>query len=146
MIRLRAHTLLCLQGFRGKGYSPEFVRNLSSIHGNLSENPETLVEVVDMPDAVCGACPHQEASGCTLNGPLSEDEMRKQDRHVLALLDLHAGARVEWSEILNRIRASVTGSSLPSICGQCRWLPLGYCREGIDRLRDTQNNFLLGDG
>jgi hypothetical protein len=140
VIRIRAHTLLCLQGFRGKGYSPEFVRNLSTIHGNLFENPETFVEVVDMPDAVSGACPHQEASGCALNGPLSEEEMCLQDRHVLALLDLQAGARVQWSEVLNRIRASLTGASLPAICGQCRWLPLGYCREGIDRLREDTNN------
>ena len=136
MIRIRAHTLLCLQGFRGKGYSPEFVRNLSKIHGTLFENPETWVEVVDMPDAVCGACPHQEVSGCALNGPLSEEQMRLQDTHVLALLDLQAGSHVQWGEILNRIRVSVRGTSLPGICGQCRWLPLGFCREGIDRLRE----------
>ena len=41
-------------------------------------------------------------------------------------------------EVLDRIRASVKGSHLPGICGSCRWLPLGYCRDGIDQLREGQ--------
>jgi hypothetical protein len=40
-----------------------------------------------------------------------------------------------WGDILDRIRTSLTGESLTDICGQCRWLSLGYCREGIDQLR-----------
>jgi len=34
----------------------------------------------------------------------------------------------------------VKGSDLPGICGSCRWLPLGYCRDGIDKLRSGQVN------
>ncbi len=135
MVRLRAHTLLCLQGFRGLGYSQAFVQNLSHIHQTLMHNPETIVEVVDAPDTVCAACPHQQSSGCTLNGEQSEEGMREQDRHVMTLLGIESGGRKRWREILERIRLSVRGSDLPDICGQCRWLPLGYCREGIDRLR-----------
>lgn len=134
-IRLRGHTLLCLQGFRGKGYSPEFVDNLSRIHRELSGSREQVVEVVDTPDAVCGACPHQAPSGCSLNGETSEKEIQAQDRQVLAILGLRRDERVTWGEILDRITRSVSGSDLPQICGQCRWLPLGYCRDGIERLR-----------
>jgi uncharacterized protein len=137
-MRIRGHTLLCLQGFRGKGYSQDFVDNLSQIHEILAAHPEICVEVVDTPDAVCGACPHRQVSGCSLNGEQSEEEMHKQDHHVLGLLGLEPGVRVHWSLILDRIRASVTGDDLPSICGQCRWLPLGYCREGIDGLREQE--------
>lgn len=134
-VRLRAHTLLCLQGFRGEGYSPSFIDNLARIHRVLAEHPEQWVEVVDAPDTVCGACPHLALSGCSLNGDGFEEIMQAQDRHVLRLLGLSAGIRVRWSEILDRIRTAITGDSLPSICGQCRWLPLGYCRDGIERLR-----------
>src|SRR2546423_2260913 len=49
-VRLRAHTLLCLQGFRGEGYSPSFIDNLARIHRDLIEHPEQWVEVVDAPD------------------------------------------------------------------------------------------------
>jgi hypothetical protein len=138
-MRIRAHTLLCIQGFRGAGYSPEFVDNLSRIHETLSAQPQIWVEIVDTTDAICGACPHGQSAGCTLNGPLSEADMQHQDRHVLSRLGLEAGMRIQWGEILNRIRTStITGASLPGICGQCRWLPLGYCREGIDRLRQKR--------
>ena len=61
--------------------------------------------------------------------------MQAQDRHVLALLGLQAGMTVRWREVLERIGQAVRGDDLPDICGQCRWLPLGYCREGIDLLR-----------
>ena len=135
-VRLRGHTLLCLQGFRGEGYSPKFVENMASVHQLLTEQQETWVEVLASPDVVCGACPHQQTSGCTLNGDRSEEEMRDQDLVVLEKLDLEAGSHVRWGEILERIRRSVGGDDLPSICGKCRWLPLGYCREGINQLRN----------
>lgn len=134
-IRIRAHTLLCLQGFRGEGYSPGFVENMAVIHRTLAEHPETVVEVRTTPDVMCGACPHHRAIGCTLKGEGSEQEMNDQDGVVLRKLGLEAEARVTWREILERIRHSVSGDDLPSICGTCRWLPLGYCREGIERLR-----------
>lgn len=136
-VRLRAHTLLCLQGFRGEGYSPGFVDNLARIHRDLNEHPERWVQVVEEPDTVCAACPHRAQSGCTLNGEGFEQEMQAQDRLVLARLGLQAGAVVQWREILARIAGSIAGADLPEICGQCRWLPLGYCREGVDRLRQA---------
>ncbi|NGZ11675.1 MAG: DUF1284 domain-containing protein [Nitrospira sp. LK70] len=56
-LRLRSHTLLCLQGFRGEGYSPGFVANMTGIHQTLWNQPEATVQVVASPDAVCAACP-----------------------------------------------------------------------------------------
>lgn len=135
MIRLRGHTLLCLQGFRGEGYSPAFVDNLASIHRSLQENPEQTVELLDGPDAVCGACPHRVPSGCSIDGDASEESMSKQDQEVLARLGLMVGDRVSWAEVLDQIARSVTGEQLPAICGECRWLSLGYCAEGITHLR-----------
>ena len=136
-IRLRGHTLLCLQGFRGEGYSPEFVTNMAAIHQALTSDPNRQIEVIASPDAVCGACPHRQFSGCTLNGERSEEEMVEQDREVTRRLGLTEGDRLRWSDLLKRIRNSVSGEDLPSICGSCRWLPLGYCREGINRLREA---------
>jgi hypothetical protein len=135
LLRLRGHTLLCLQGFRGLGYSPGFVENLSAVHRGLAANPEILVEVVDAPDVVCGACPHEAGLGCTLNGDGTEAGMKAQDQAVLGLLGLRPGDRLRWAEVQQRIGRFIQGSDLPTICGQCRWLSLNYCRDGIDRLR-----------
>lgn len=134
-IRIRAHTLLCLQGFRGEGYSAGFVENMAAIHQRLADDPSQWVEIMDAPDAMCGACPHLLPTGCSLHGEGSEPHMQVQDHDVRARLGLHVGDRLPWADILDRIRTSLTGESLTHICGQCRWLSLGYCRDGIDRLR-----------
>jgi len=134
-IRVRGHTLLCLQGFRGEGYSPEFVSNMAAIHQELTGSPDRQIEVIASPDAVCAACPHRQSSGCTINGERSEEEMIEQDYEVIRRLGLKAGDRLRWEELIERIRGSVNGDELASICGRCRWLPLGYCRAGITRLR-----------
>ena len=134
-IALRGHTLLCLQGFRGEGYSAEFVDNLAAIHETLRQHPERLVKVVEEPDRVCQACPHHAMAACQLNGEQSEIAMRNQDHTVLMRLGLHPGQEVPWQDILDRIRDQVSGADLPDICGRCHWLPLGYCREGIEALK-----------
>ena len=134
-IPIRAHTLLCLQGFRGEGYSAEFVDNMAAIHQRLADDPAQWVEIKDAPDAMCGACPHLLPMGCSLHGTESEPHMQAQDHDVLVRLGLHVGDRLPWADILDRIRTSLTGESLTNICGQCRWLSLGYCRDGIERLR-----------
>ena len=134
-IRIRAHTLLCLQGFRGEGYDPAFVENMAMVDQTLTMHPDIVVEVLASPDVLCAASPHHRTDACTLNGEDSEQDMRQQDGVVLAKLGLQSGDHVTWREILQRIRRAVIGDELPSICGSCRWLPFGYCREGIERLR-----------
>jgi hypothetical protein len=135
-VPLRAHNLLCLLGYRGVGYSPGFVAEMTSVHETLSRDPETLVEVRTRPDRLCSACPHL-AGGCTLGGPEHEAHMRAQDEDVAARLGLRGGDVVPWREILARVRASVRGADLPAICTTCPWLPLGWCAAGIEEVRSA---------
>ena len=122
------------------GYSTDFVGNMSAIHRTLTEHPESVIEILDSPDVVCEACPHRRLAGCTLNGDESEHEMAAQDHAVLQRLELRVGDRLSWQEILVRIRASIQPGELPIICGKCRWLPFGFCREGIERLHRSSPN------
>ncbi len=135
---VRAHTLLCLQGFRGEGYSPAFVENMGAMHRRLSTDPNLPVLVLARPDAICSACPHLQADGCHLKGAGFEAAMQRQDRAVMARLGIVEGEILPWGEILRRIAARAEGADLDAICGACPWLPLGYCREGIDALRLVQ--------
>ena len=132
--QIRGHTLLCLQGFRGEGYSPAFVANMTKIHAALLGNPDQLVTPIASPDEICASCPHLNG-GCTLRGPQSEGEMIAQDRVVLQRLGLVENQAVTWRHVLQRISATTAGKDLSTICGACPWLPLGYCAEGIDRLK-----------
>jgi uncharacterized protein len=134
-ITIRGHTLLCLQGFRGKGYSPDFVENLVEINNALVQSSDTPVRVMAMPDDICLACPNLKMNGCNLKGPGFENLMRSQDRVVMSRLGIQEGETFSWHEILERIGQRMRGDMLPSICGDCPWLPLGYCQEGIEELR-----------
>ncbi len=136
---VRAHTLLCLQGFRGEGYSPPFVGKMGAIHRRLSAEPKRPVQVIARPDEICNACPHLHPDGCRLKGPGFEEAMKQQDRAVMARLGITEGETLPWGEILCRIAARVEGGDLDEICGACPWLPLRYCREGIDALRLVQH-------
>jgi uncharacterized protein len=131
---IRGHMLLCLQGFRGEGYSPGFVENMAAIHTRLGKEPEIKVRMTDTPDHICEACPNLKG-GCTLRGPDFEQHIVSQDRHVLSLLGLKVGEEVTWTKVLNRIGLTMRGEMLGEICGGCQWLSLGYCQEGIERLR-----------
>ena len=131
-MRLRAHNLLCIQGFVGKGYSPEFVANMTRVVESLG--PGAPVTVVDEPDVLCEACPNLAASGCTLGGAGAEKGIVSQDRDVLRRLGLAAGEEVAWGEIVALIRARVAPDDLDDICGTCPWLPLGHCKKALEVL------------
>ena len=136
-IPIRAHTLLCLQGFRGEGYSPEFIQNMAQIHAYLQKNPKALVTPIMAPDIFCKSCPNLASSGCTLHGEGTEQSMGLQDQDVLQRLHLKPSHPIPWQNILEKIKSYITGSDLPKICGKCPWLPLGYCKEGMDTLRHS---------
>ena len=132
-MRLRAHNLLCIQGYVGKGYDAAFVANMTRVVNSLDD--ATPVTVVAAPDALCTACPHLQESGCALHGAETETGIVQQDRDVLKRLAIRDGETLPWGEILGRIARSVAPGDLDSICGACPWLPLGHCAEGLDKLR-----------
>ncbi|MGQ0615138.1 MAG: DUF1284 domain-containing protein [Planctomycetaceae bacterium] len=134
---LRGHNLLCIQGFVGKGYDAAFTRNMSAIVEALRRDSSLRVTVADAPDRLCSACPNLTGAGCALHGPGTERGIVHQDRDVLARLGLAVGATVPWREVLERILRSVAPDDLDAICGACPWLPLGHCKEGLQRLRAT---------
>ena len=77
---LRWHHLICLLGFRGLGYSREYVANMSKIVGQLRSSPETLIEIASKPDDMCVPCPS-----------LKERVMRNRDCAVMEKLNVVVG-------------------------------------------------------
>jgi hypothetical protein len=133
-VRIRAHNLLCIQGFVGKGYSPGFVANMTAVIASLDDDAE--VTVAADPDVLCAACPNLEESGCALHGEGTEEGIVRQDRDVIARLGLAEGEAYRWGEIVSRIAERVAPADLDDICGSCPWLPLGVCKVGLGKLRD----------
>ncbi|MBL9085997.1 MAG: DUF1284 domain-containing protein [Planctomycetia bacterium] len=134
-VPIRAHNLLCLLGYRGRGYDDAFVERMTDVHRTLTADPGTPVQVLVRPDRLCDACPHLRTDGCSLGGRGHEAHMRAQDLDVVRRLGLEEGQVLPWREILERVARHVRGSDLPTICTTCPWLGLGWCAEGVERVR-----------
>ena len=130
-IPIRAHALLCLQGFRGKGYSPGFVKRMAEVATQVRQHPEQLVQVIASSDTFCKVCPHED-DGCTLGGEGHETHIRAQDADILERLDIEAGTILPYQSIVRRLSVRIQGFELGGICTTCPWLPLGWCAEGLD--------------
>lgn len=135
-MKLRAHHLICILGFKGLGYSQEYVDNMTKIVGQLRSSPESLVEIASKPDDICAPCPFLGEKGCQERGPESEELVRNRDLAVMERLNIVAGDKIAWAEVKERIRSSISPEDLADICQDCQWLAQGYCVEGLRGLRD----------
>jgi hypothetical protein len=133
-LSVRGHHLLCMLGFRGLGYSAEFVVSMRAVvDAFLSEPPPTVRVVVDA-DAICSACPHLKEGACARRDS-SEQRVRAKDRAVLDALGVEPGQRLPASELRARVAERVTVATLDSLCARCSWWGHGYCAEGLEKLR-----------
>ena len=132
LVTLRGHHLLCLHGFRGLGYSPEFVSNMWLVRDTLANAPDVEVEVTTSPDDICSVCPHLRDGGCAREGKESETRTRDKDTAVLARLSLAPGDRMP-SGGLFALTAERFSNGIEDLCSLCKWFPLGWCAEGIGR-------------
>src|SRR5262245_55501885 len=52
-VPIRAHNLLCLLGYRGRGYDANFIARMTAVHRQLRADPETRVQVLTSADTFC---------------------------------------------------------------------------------------------
>lgn len=133
---LRAHHLLCLLGFRGEGYSDDFAFNMSQVLLELRDSPLSMIQIATSPDCICELCPHLIEGACQQRGPQSEETIRHRDLAAMAKLGLVTGDELPWAGVEDRIRTRLKIEDFQHICGDCQWLPLGYCAEGLKALKD----------
>jgi len=131
-LTIRGHHLLCILGFRGKGYSEKFVANMERIVEQYQGNPKLKIEVVDYCDDICRACPHLAGKICRQSEG-SADRLEAMDRDILDRLGLASGQLVTVEKIVERLKDRIKAHHLTEICRDCRWLSLGYCHEGLKR-------------
>lgn len=130
-IELSAHHALCVHGFRGMGYSADFVASLSAVVARLRDVPSTPVRVRIGSDAVCRACPSLSSGGCMRYG----QSVVRQDARVAERLGVVQGEEMPWSDLRQRVRDTVAPEDLTDLCGGCPWLEYGVCAEGLRELR-----------
>jgi len=94
--KLRGHHLICLNFFRGEGYSEEFIKNICEVI------KKEKVEIVAGPDDVCEKCPYLLDGKCASN-EYTDEMILVQDREALRVLGFKPGMLVDWKMISSRL-------------------------------------------
>ena len=120
IIRLRPHHALCLRHFAGKGYSEEFVKNMTQLHRRLNSGARQMVQIIMHRDSICGPCPHEHNGVCD-----TEEKVRALDRGVAEACGLRSGQWLPWSELCELIDQYVMPDGImPQVCRVCEWYEL----------------------
>ena len=132
-LEIRAHHFLCILGFRGLGYSQEFIVRMGKVVEELSSNSTLPITFIAECDIICASCPHNKENKC-LKRADSEWKVKNHDLEVLRRLGFEVGAQMSAGEAWARIKARISVRDISEICRDCEWLELGYCAEGLERL------------
>jgi len=93
---LRGHHLICLNFFRGEGYSEEFIENLYAVI------KKEKLEIVTGADNVCMKCPYLKDEKCN-SSDYTDEKIHYQDKEALRLLELRSGSIVDWKMIASKL-------------------------------------------
>ena len=119
--KIRAHHGVCLYFFQGKGYSGEFVENMSRMKAILEKNPE--ISLMDSPDDICAACPNRLTENCA-------EKASRYDREVLRRCGLSAGDTLPYRDFSENVIETILRPGLrAAICGDCQWSSLCHWEE-----------------
>lgn len=134
---LRGHHLLCMLGFRGLGYDENFVLNMDAIINKLISEQDMLIKVVDNVDNICDKCPNNVDGTC--KNEYYPGSIKEMDNVVLKILGIEEGSELEYREILLKLKKSMNEEDMDKICENCKWQNLGYCKEGLKKLKESIN-------
>ncbi len=123
---LRPHHLLCIQNYRGRGYSAGFHEKMSAVISKLKSSDGAAVKLIDGADDLCMACPHLQDGSCESESPDCFDRL------VCARTGAAPGDTFIWKLPLNRFDDSPDGFQVPAMsrelleecCPGCSWLEL----------------------
>ncbi|EWG12819.1 DUF1284 domain-containing protein [Cytobacillus firmus] len=132
MYKLRGHHLFCLLGYRGMGYSQEYVENMTRIHQTLRDNPRTWIQLVKGPDYLCAKYPNSGEYHC------EHDDIYERDAVILEKLGLNIGQILYWQDIESNIQKYALPSDIQTVCETCSWRSYGVCEEGIRDILEGQ--------
>ena len=125
-IKLRPHHLLCTQGYSGKGYSDNFVENMTTITKRLQSNENVIIDIVFSTDDICKYCPKMVGVDlCEDN-----DKVKRFDKKVIDYFGIKEKSYI-YKEIIKIINSQMTISMMNDICFECSWYAISACKKTI---------------
>ena len=120
-IKIRAHHLLCMQGFQGYGYSDAFTEHLGKIVTQFREKPDTRIALTAACDEICSGCPHQVHGRCQMDAE-SDSRIRAMDTAILTKMQTEPGSCGTIAKMFQQAGQTFpTKASVTDICGDCQW-------------------------
>lgn len=122
-VELRAHHLLCLLTYVGKGYSPEFTANYDAVAVRLSAGEDVLV--VAGPDDICAPLLGQVDAHCWRDSVELRDERAAEDLTTLLGRPVCPGSSIKLGpDLLAQMRAAFASDVTRRACSRCAWADL----------------------
>lgn len=113
--KIRAHHGMCLCFFRGKGYSDDFIRNMTDRKRELMRNP--VICITRQADIICAICPNNADGVCT-----AEEKVAEYDRQVMTRCNLSEGDCMPFLDFERLVRERILFcDKRKEICGNCQW-------------------------
>ena len=122
MTKLRPHHLLCTQGYRGKGYSKEFVENMTEIVRTI-KNEKVQVQLIFSEDDICSKCPNLSE-----NNICKSNTVNMIDNKVIKYFELEEKV-YEYESLIRYIKSHITRKIMDDICGNCEWYSISKCKK-----------------
>lgn len=120
MIYLRAHHLLCLLTYIGKGYTPAFVRNYDEIAHRLDAGE--AIEITSEPDDICAPIACDLAEHCHGVSVRNRDALAARDVGALLGMEIVPGTTLTLTtERLAQMRAAFAEGAIRNACVGCEW-------------------------
>jgi hypothetical protein len=119
---LRAHHVMCVTTFAGKGYSSGFVQEMTRIWRAIRAGTVARVRVTAEADPVCNACPHlqdvENPESCRFHASVAS-----RDRRMIEAMGWTEGQPVDLVQALDVVHESHT-ELMARVCTGCEWVPI----------------------
>ena len=124
-MKLRAHHLLCIPMYQGKGYSEGFCSHMEDMIGRIKAGEAEFL-ISASPDDICAGCPHL----CSDSGGLACEEEKKisqKDMELTMRWKMQGGRVYKRPEMKNMVIQNMSEEVFRHSCGNCEWLEKGLC-------------------
>jgi hypothetical protein len=119
-VRLRAHHLLCLLTYVGKGYSPAFTANYDQVVKRLGEGEAAVI--VSGPDDICAPLIGEPDPHCLRQSAAERDGLAARDVGALLGRPIQDGDRfVLDASSLSGMRKAFSAGLTRQACSGCEW-------------------------
>lgn len=135
-LRLRAHHLLCMLTWVGKGYTPGFTVNYDRIALRIARGEP--IQLVEGPDDICAPLLAEENPHCHRHG------VTERDSHAARAIGRLLGRTLSPGDIVMPdarlfalLRTSFADGGIRQACHGCEWSSLctGVARNGFHDVR-----------